>query len=218
MVQRESALQTSRHGGSPEWVVVIGANAGGPQALATVLPQFPPSFPGTIIVVQQMRPGFTRVLVDQLSHTCQMPVYEPEDGHALQSGRILITPSTSRLKIGNLGDDAAPAYSVLLESVASAQELRYSRVDCAMESAAKLFGRHTIGILLSGVGSDGREGMRAVSSAGGVTIAQDEATSVVHSLPLSAIEAQAVAHILPLWNIADHVVGIVGGKTNAAAA
>jgi two-component system, chemotaxis family, protein-glutamate methylesterase/glutaminase len=218
MVLREGAVQASRHGGSPEWVVVIGANAGGPQALAAMLPQFPPSFPGTVIVVQQMRPGFTRVLVDQLSHTCHVPVYEPEDGHALQSGRILVAPSTSRLKVGNLGDDAAPAYSVLLENVAGAHELRYSRVDCAMESAAKLFGRRTIGILLSGVGTDGREGMRAISGAGGVTIAQDEATSVVHSLPLSAIEAGVVTHTLPLWNIADQVVDIVGGKTNAAAA
>ena len=215
MVITEGGLQSSRR---PEWVIVIGANTGGPQALSALLPQFPPSFPGTVVVVQQMRPGFTRVLVDQLSHICHMPVYEPEEGRALQAGRILVVPSTSRLKIGNLSDDAAPAYSVLLENVIGAPELRHSRVDCAMESAAKLFGRRSVGILLTGVGSDGCEGMRAISTAGGITIAQDEATSVVHSLPLSAIEAGVAAHVLPLWNIADYVVDITGGTTYAAAA
>lgn len=217
MALREGALQSARRP-TPDWVVVIGANTGGPQALAALLPQFPSNFPGSIVVVQQTRPGFTRVLVDQLSHICQMPVYEPEDGRALQSGRILIAPSTSRLRISNVGVDVARAYSILLESTAGAHELRYSRVDCTMESAARLFGRQTIGILLTGVGTDGREGMRAVSDAGGTTIAQDEATSVVHSLPLSAIDAGVVSQVLPLWNIADYVADLVGGVTNAAAA
>jgi two-component system chemotaxis response regulator CheB len=82
-----------------KWLVVIGANTGGPQALLNLLPKLPADFPGTIIVIQQMRPGFTRVLVDQLSYVCKLPVYEPEDGQALQPGRILVAPANSRLSI-----------------------------------------------------------------------------------------------------------------------
>lgn len=202
----------------PRWAVVIGAATGGPQALADLLPKFPASFPGALVVVQQMRPGFTRVLVDQLSHVCELPICEPEDGQALQSSRILVAPSGTRLTIANVGDTAVPAYSVFIEETGDQREMKQSRVDAAMASAAEVFGQRAIGVLLTGLGVDGREGMRAIANAGGVTIAQDEASSVVHSLPLSAVEAGVVREVLPLWSIADRITDIVEGSANAAAA
>ncbi|MGC8862147.1 MAG: CheB methylesterase domain-containing protein [Armatimonadota bacterium] len=203
---------------TPKWVVVFGANTGGPQALAQVLPQFSARFPGAIIVAQQMRPGFTRVLVHHLQQLCKMPVLEPEDGQALLASRIVVAPSNARLTIANVGSPTAPGYCVILEDVSGKPDLMRSRVDAVMTSAAQVFGPTVVSVLLTGLGSDGREGMRAVRNAGGFTIAQDEATSVVHSLPASAIEAGIVHEVLPLWSIADRIEAIVGGDTDAIAA
>ena len=203
----------------PKWVIVIGANTGGPQALAQILPQFPADFPGAIVVVQTMRPGFTRVIADQLNHICKLPVYEPEDGEALHSSRILITPAASCLQINDIENTVLPGYGVFLEETAGSTESPTSRIDATMASAAKAFGERAIGILLTGIGNDGREGMRAISDAGGITLAQDEASSAVFDLPSSAIDAGVVQKILPLWNIADNVINLVsGGQANASAA
>ena len=203
---------------TPVWAVVFGSNTGGPQALAQVLPQFPASFPAAIIVSQQMRPGFTRVLVDHLQQVCRLPVLEPEDGQALLASRIVVAPAGTRLSIVNVGDSVVPAYSVILEDVADSPELARARVDTAMTSAAAVFGPNSIGVLLTGLGTDGREGMRAIRNAGGVTIAQDQDTSVVHGLPAAAIDAGVVQEVLPLWSIADRIAAIVGGEADAVAA
>lgn len=202
-----------------KWLVVIGANTGGPQALLDLLPKLPADFPGTVIVIQQMRPGFTRVLVDQLSHVCKLPVHEPEDGQALQPGRILVAPANSRLALGEIGDPISPGHSILLEDIDELPQARHDRIDTAMASAAHFFGPCAIGVLLSGLGTDGREGLRSIRNAGGVTIAQDEATSVVHAMPAAAIEAGVVQEVLPLWSIADRIMSLVaGGEAGAVAA
>ncbi|MCX8052220.1 MAG: CheB methylesterase domain-containing protein [Armatimonadetes bacterium] len=203
---------------TPEWVVVFGTNTGGPQALAQVLPQFPIDFPGAIIVLQKMRPGFTRVLVDHLQQLCRLPVVEPTDGQALLASRIVIAPAKTKLTIANLGSISVPEYSIILEDIDEQYEPMRNRVDAAMTSAAQIFGPTAIGVLLTGVGNDGLEGMRAIHGAGGITIAQDQATSVVHSLPASAIDAGVVQEILPLWSIADRITAIAGGKRDAVAA
>jgi two-component system chemotaxis response regulator CheB len=219
MLLTESTLsRTAQSLQAPLWLVVIGANTGGPQALLELLPRFPADFPGSIVVMQQMRPGFTRVLVDQLSHVCKLPVHEPEDGQALRSGRILVAPSAMRLTIGSIDIEPLPDHSVLLESMGESPESRQTRIDAAMASAAQAFGQRCIGVILSGLGSDGVEGMRAIRSAGGVTIAQDEASSVVHSMPSASIDAGVVGEVLPLWGIADRILSIVGGDAYAAAA
>jgi two-component system chemotaxis response regulator CheB len=219
MLVSETSSSNPKHiAQPPTWAVVFGSNTGGPQALAQVLPQFPADFPGAIIVSQQMRPGFTRVLVDHLQQLCKMPVLEPEDGQALLASRIIISPIASKVTIARVGDTVAPAYSVMLEDVAGSAELSRSRVDATMTSVAEVFGPTSIGVLLTGLGTDGREGMRAVRNASGFTIAQDEATSVVHGLPSSAIDAGLVHEILPLWSIADRIIAVVRGDAHALAA
>lgn len=203
---------------TPEWIVVIGAGTGGPQALDKIIPQLPEDFPGTVIVVPEMRPGFTRVVAEQLNFNARVSVVEPEDGDALMAPKVLITPGNSTLTIGSLGAPLDINHSVLLEDVFKDHEKYRNRTNDAMISAAKVFGHRTIGVLLTGLGDDGREGMRAIAEAGGVTIAQDETSSVVFDLPSSAIEAQVVQHVLPLWSIADGIVQAVGGNVHASAA
>jgi len=219
MLVSETSFLTSKQGPhAPAWAVVFGANTGGPQALAQVLPQFQASFPASIIVAQQMRPGFTRVLVDHLQQLCKLPVLEPEDGQALLASRIVIAPTGTKLTIANVGDSIVPAYSVMLEDIGDNLELSRARVDATMTSAAQVFGPSSIGVLLTGLGADGREGMRAIRNAGGVTMAQDQDTSAVHSLPASAIDAGVVHEILPLWSVADRIIALVGGQALAVAA
>jgi len=201
----------------PKWVAVVGAGSGGPQALAQVLPQLPPELAGVVVVVQQIRPGFTRVLVDILQPACQLPIHEADDGQALLPSRIYVVPANSSLTFENQGADPSENYRLLLEPIADSRELATTRIDAAMISAARIFGNKCVGVLLTGLGTDGCEGMRSIRDAGGLTIAQDQASSVVHGLPASAIEAGLVHEVLPLWSIADHIAGLKEGANNAVA-
>ncbi|MCX6346224.1 MAG: CheB methylesterase domain-containing protein [Armatimonadetes bacterium] len=203
---------------SPEYLVVISTSTGGPQALAQLLPRFPANFPGTIIVVQHMRQGFTRFLANQLNHICQLPVHEPTDGQTIQSSRILITPGGSSLSIQPLEASGDAAQLIFLESIAHSVELQRKCADNIMASAVASYGKMTIGVLLTGAGMDGAEGLRTISQAGGYTIVQDEQTSVVHDLPASAIQAGVAHEILPLWSIGDRIIELVTGEINAIAA
>lgn len=202
---------------TPGWIVVFGANTGGPQALSEILSKLPAFLPAAFVVVQRMRPGFTRVLAEQFANICKMPVNEAMDGQILQAGRVLLAPSTSVLTIENTGTAAIPEYGVVLED-ALTPETAQQRVDRTMKSASEVFGPHSIGVLLTGLGTDGREGMRAIASANGITLAQDEPSSVVHDLPSSAIQDSVVTEVVPLWTIADRIVELIGGAVDAVAA
>jgi two-component system chemotaxis response regulator CheB len=196
--------------------VVIGAGTGGPQALIEILPRFPANFSGTIIVVQQMRSGFTRVLAEHLNEICRMPVYEPVDGQNLQPSEILMVPGETAFTV--VKPEGKSVCTIRLEDIHDDPERLNTRTNQTMASVAELYGRNTVGILLTGMGEDGREGMRAISDAGGSTIAQDEESCIVFDLPSAAIDGGAAHQVLPLWDIADHVISIVTGGVNANAA
>lgn len=203
---------------APSRLIVIGAGAGGPQALARILPDLPSDLPAAVIVVQQMRFGFTKVLADQLNHICALPVHEPVDGQALQCSRVLMVPSGFVLTLGRVDDARAPAHQIILEDVRDYPERLHGRTNETMSSIAQTFGVDAIGVLLAGTGNDGAEGMIAIARAAGATIAQDENSSVVFDLPSSAIRAGAAQETLPLWRIADRLVELAMGGANAAAA
>lgn len=200
----------------PSSLVVIGAGTGGPQALADILPRFPEAFSGTIIVVQQMRPGFTRVLANHLNEICHMPVYEPVDGQELHPSEILMVPGGTLLTIPMPEDNSACI--IRLEDIVDDPENLNTRTNQTMASVAELYGRDAVGVLLTGMGNDGRDGMRAISDARGNTIAQDEESSTIFDLPSSAIDGGAAHEVLPPWNIADHIMSIIVEEANASAA
>ncbi len=215
MQNSESTIPVIR---GPEFVVIIAASTGGPQALAQILPRIPVTFPGAIIVVQHMRNGFTRVLGEMFNQVCNLPVHEPVDGQALQQSRILMAPCSSRLSLSPTDFDF-PAWRVILEDIADLPDARNSKIDSTMTSISTAFGKKTIGVLLSGIGTDGCQGLKAIYSAGGRTIAQDSNSSVVFDLPSSAIEAGVVHEVLPLWSIADRIIELakeVAGDAVAA--
>ena len=197
-------------------VVVIGAGTGGPQALVEILKRLPATFPASIIVVQQMRAGFTKILTNQLNEICRLPVYEPIDGQQLHPSEILVVPGGTALSL-SFQDDLYTSIVHINDITDTPEKLR-ARTDTTMSSVAALYGRDAIGVLLTGMGEDGRDGLRAIADAGGITLAQDEGSCIVFDLPSSAIDGGTAQEVLPLWNVADRIESIVTGELNADAA
>jgi two-component system, chemotaxis family, protein-glutamate methylesterase/glutaminase len=194
---------------APQAVIIIGSSTGGPAALAQILPKFPRGFPASIIVVQQMRPGFTRLLASHLNGLSELAIEEARSAHLLTRGTALFAPGDCAVSIQR-SHESTQMSTLTIQDVSNSIDMMRKRVDNAMITAALQFGSKTIGVLLTGVGDDGRMGMKAIREAGGKTIAQDELSSIVFDMPRSAIDAGVVDDILPLWSIADRLIEIVG--------
>jgi two-component system chemotaxis response regulator CheB len=186
--------------GRPE-VVAIGASTGGPQALRQILSRLPANFPAPILVVQHIAAGFVGGMVDWLKPQCSLPIQLATPGVPLTGPGVLIAPTGRHLVVRNrslaLTDDPPigghrPSATVLLQSVARA------------------YGSRAVGILLTGMGDDGAIGLREMQQAGAVTVAQDEASSVVFGMPGVAVQLGAADHVLPPTRIADLLLDVTG--------
>ena len=185
-----------------ETIVVIGASTGGTEAISHVLHQFPEDAPATVIV-QHMPERFTAAFARRLDQTCAVDVREAADGDVLQQGRVLIAPGNRHLMLvrgrpGQIG--------VLLNDAPPVNRHRPS-ADVLFNSAAHIAGSSAVGVLLTGMGSDGARGLLALREAGAITIAQDESTSVVFGMPRAAIEIGGAVHVRRLGDIAATILG-----------
>jgi len=173
-------------------LIVVGASLGGPRALATLLRKLPASFPVPIAVVQHIAEGFTEGLASWLASESRLDVREATDGEPLLAGRVLLAPTGRHLLVGDgiarLSD--APPVDTFKPSVTP-----------LFLSAARTYGARVCGVLLTGMGRDGAEGLKAIKDAGGPTIAQDEVTSAVFGMPRAAIELGAVDRVLAIEEI-----------------
>jgi two-component system, chemotaxis family, protein-glutamate methylesterase/glutaminase len=194
---------------APRTVVVIGVGAGGPAALANIIPKLPASFAASIIVVQQMRPGFTRILAENLSDTSNAMVREAHNHEGLRSDQILIVPGCHTLTVMRTSHHDNP-FIVNMEDHSDSLVRMRARIDATMKSAAETYSSRVIGVVLTGAGTDGRDGMKTIRDHGGATIAQDQDSSVLFDMPKAAIDIEAVDEILPLWNIADRLIDLIG--------
>jgi two-component system, chemotaxis family, protein-glutamate methylesterase/glutaminase len=181
-------------------LVVIGASLGGPRALATILRALPADFPAPIAVVQHIADGFTEGLASWLAQESRLNVREARDGEPLRAGRVLLAPTGRHLVVSE--------GTAHLSEAAPVDTFRPS-VTPLFVSAASSYGPRACGVLLTGMGRDGAEGLRALKAAGAHTIAQDEATSVVFGMPRAAIELGAVDRVLPLDDIARALLELV---------
>jgi two-component system chemotaxis response regulator CheB len=181
-------------------VVVVGASTGGTEALRELLQALPPDAPG-FAIVQHMPEGFTRQFALRLDQTCKVEVKEAEDGDRLAPGRVLIAPGNRHLVVNRSG-----ALYVAGVQDGPPVSLHRPSVDVLFRSAAQAAGSNAIGVLLTGMGSDGAEGMAELKRGGARTIAQDEATSVVFGMPKEAIALGCVDEVLPLPSIAARVL------------
>lgn len=179
-------------------VVVIGASTGGPPALAVILKALPPDFPFPIAVVQHIAPGFVTGLAQWLSRESPFSAKVATNEEFIKAGTVYLAPDNAHLEIG-------ADKKILLSNGPPVRGHRPS-VDRLMESAAHSYGRHTVGILLTGMGSDGAEGLKRIREAGGKTIVQDEATSLVFGMPKEAILRGAAEIVSPLEKIPEEIV------------
>ncbi|MFU8819070.1 MAG: protein-glutamate methylesterase/protein-glutamine glutaminase [Desulfurivibrio sp.] len=176
-------------------LIAIGASTGGTEALKEVLTQFPPNSPG-IMIVQHMPPKFTTSFAERLDSLCQVRVKEAEDGDAVVPGTALLAPGNFHMVMRRSG----ARYYV---NIKSGPMVCYQRpaVDVLFNSVAAYGGANAIGVLLTGMGKDGSQGMLKMKQAGGRTIAQDEASCVVYGMPKEAVAVGAVDKILSLRDI-----------------
>jgi two-component system chemotaxis response regulator CheB len=185
---------------SPDKIIAIGASTGGTRAIQTVLGSMPANITGTVIV-QHMAARFTKTFAKQLNESFPMDTKEAKDGDRLERGKVLVAPGGLHLRVAK----DRQGYYVQLEDGQPVKHQRPS-VDVLFDSVAKAAGGSAIGILLTGMGNDGTDGMLAMKKAGAFTIAQDEATSVVFGMPGSAIARGAVEVVAALDDIADIVL------------
>ena len=184
-------------------VVVMGASTGGPAALNTILSALPPTFPAPILIVQHITAGFTGGLASWLSRTCALPISIAQADERIRPGVVYLAPDDQHLTLsaggrlrldhGELVNHVRPSINVLFDSV------------------ARSTGATALGVLLTGMGEDGARGLRAIRQRGGVTLAQDELTSIVYGMPKAAAEMDACSTILPLDQIAAYLTHVVAG-------
>lgn len=179
-------------------VVIIGSSTGGPKALCQVLPGLPRDISAAILVVQHMPMGFTTSLARRLGVLSQVEVREAAAGDKLKDGRALVAPGNFHMVI-DAGD------VVTLHQEPARNGVRPS-IDVTMESVAANPGYRCIGVVLTGMGSDGRDGAAAIKKAGGTVIVQDEPTSVIYGMPRSVAESGHADKVLPLDRITDEIV------------
>ncbi|KAF0158592.1 MAG: two-component system chemotaxis family response regulator CheB [Syntrophaceae bacterium] len=175
-------------------LVVIGASTGGPPALQTILSGLPPDFPLPILVVQHISAGFSAGLANWLSSVTSLRCKLGEYGETIQPGCVYFAPDNKHITVNNKG-------VVVLDSSGPVGGHRPA-INVLFESVARSFMAAAVGILLTGMGKDGAQGLKAMRQAGAYAIAQDEKSSVVFSMPAAAIELEAVDEILDLNVIA----------------
>lgn len=189
---------------TPVRIVVIGASTGGPQALREILGRLPAAFPLPVVCVQHIGSSFLSEMVAWLAEVCPLPVRKAAQGEAPQPGMVYFAPEDAHLELDGGGR--------FMLALAPPIDGHQPSVTVTMNAAARCFGAGTVGVLLTGMGRDGAEGMASIATAGGITLAQDEASSVVYGMNKQAVELGAVQHVLALEQIAPALVALANGS------
>lgn len=191
---------------APNRIVAIGVSTGGPNALQYVFSQIPVEFSASIVVVQHMPEGFTDMFARRLDECSALEVQEAKSGDLLIAGRVLICPGNRHMMVRRM-----PRGEMVVLTDAPPINGHRPSADVLFHSAAQEFGPRTVGILMTGMGEDGAEGLGAIRAAGGLTIAQSEETCVVSGMPRAAILKGYATKILPLEGLGPFLVSQFGG-------
>jgi two-component system, chemotaxis family, protein-glutamate methylesterase/glutaminase len=189
---------------SADTVVAIGASTGGTEAIRHIASHLPADLPAGVVVTQHMPAGFTKAFANRLNELAELEVVEAAHHDIVRPGRVLIAPGGYHLTVHR---DKGVAY-VELNRRPPVSGHRPS-VDVLFASVAQAFGSQAIGILLTGMGRDGAEGLLAIRRMGGQTMAQDEASSVVYGMPRAAVEVEAAQAVVALDAVAGEILGAV---------
>lgn len=189
-------------------VVALAASTGGPRALAELVPQLPPDLGSAVLVAQHMPAGFTGSLAERLDRRSALPVSEARDGEPLMENHVYIAPGGQHLRV-SLGTDGQPRLAVRDE--APVLGVRPS-ADILFRSIAEVFGAAAIGVVLTGMGRDGTDGLRVMRQAGAFAIVQDEATSTVYGMPKTALGMTGADVVAALPHMAGAIAQAVAAR------
>jgi two-component system chemotaxis response regulator CheB len=195
----------------PRRVIAIGISTGGPNALQFALSQIPAEFQSTIVIVQHMPEGFTEMFAKRLDECCALEVQEARSGDLLLAGRVLICPGNRHIMVRRM-----PRGDMTVLSDGPPVNGHRPSADVLFHSVAQEFGLTAVGVLMTGMGDDGAEGLGAIKAAGGMTIAQSEDTCVVSGMPRAAILKGYANKIVPLDGLATFLVNQYGAERHAA--
>jgi two-component system, chemotaxis family, protein-glutamate methylesterase/glutaminase len=210
----EAVLPKSKplHLRTTDRIIAIGASTGGTEAIKEVLMSFEPDAPG-IMIAQHIPKAFSAPFAKRMNNCCRLTVYEAADGQQVLPGHVYIAPGDRHLLLVRDGS----RYVCRLDDGLPVNRHKPS-VDVLFRSVAQQAGRNAIGVILTGMGQDGAQGLKEMRDAGAETIAQDEATSVVWGMPGEAVAMQAAGHVLPLPAITAAVVRLASESRAVARA
>jgi two-component system, chemotaxis family, protein-glutamate methylesterase/glutaminase len=186
----------------PAQIVAIGASTGGPRALQQILPKLPASLMVPILIVQHMPPGFIGPFAQRLNEICAIRVCEAEHLASIEPAVAYLAPAGIHMTVRRLLHKKA---CIWLDSQPSNYAFIPS-IDITMQSVAEVYSDHSMGVILTGMGRDGVEGIKAIHARGGMTIGQDQATSLVYSMPRTCDESGVLDRILAVSEIATAIV------------
>jgi two-component system chemotaxis response regulator CheB len=195
----------------PRRVIAIGISTGGPNALQFVLSQIPADFQSTILIVQHMPEGFTEMFAKRLDECCALEVHEARSGDLLLAGRVLICPGNRHIMVRRM-----PRGDMAVLSDGPPVNGHRPSADVLFHSVAQEFGLTAVGVLMTGMGDDGSEGLGAIKAASGMTVAQSEDTCVVSGMPRAAILKGYANKIIPLDGVAAFLVQHYGAERSSA--
>ena len=201
VLTRTTSGETPHRKAAVRWrdrIIVIGCSTGGPNALATVIPRLPADMDIPVLIVQHMPQGFTASLAERLNGLSKIRVTEARPGMSIEPGLAILAAGGHHMILGTSGQvkfDDGPAECGVRPSV-----------NVTMESATRLRGKATLGVILTGMGSDGTRGAGLIKAAGGEVIAESPETSVIYGMPRSVAEAGHVDAVVPIGEIADEIV------------
>lgn len=186
--------------GPPDRLVAIGASAGGPAALATILGTLSAHYPAAVVIVQHVDVEFAAPMADWLNNKSALPVHVIREGHPLEEGSALVAATNDHLILRNSGT---------LGYVSEPRDSHYRpSVDVFFESVSRHWKGEVVGVLLTGMGRDGAKGLLTLRKGGALTIAQDHGSCVVYGMPKAAAELGAAAEILPLDRIGPRLTAL----------
>ena len=186
-------------------LVVLGTSTGGPKALAALIPALPGDLPACILLVQHMPPMFTKSLADRLNQASEIRVKEAEEGDKIQPGTVLIAPGGYHMTVTKSG-------TIALNQEPQVCGVRPA-VDVTMQSATPVYRSSILGVILTGMGTDGTEGAARIKAAGGLVVVEAESSCAIYGMPKSIVDAGYADQVVPLNKMAQKIASLSGSDS-----